>query len=116
MQGHGHHRIVECDLCGSVMRSDKLKNHRGGRCCTIRCDIYCAKIPSREYAAHKESHQLNLAHGFSTSSMSKGSVQCDEEVDDEFKDLYKDFGRYISTKTKRGVIMDSYNFQINNFY
>ena len=110
-------KIVSCNLCGTVQRSDNLERHKQSDRCRIRCEICCVRVRPELYQDHRNTHLMNLNLGFSDSSNSNEPPPSplEVEVEEEYSDVYKNFGKYIQTKVKIGRLMDRYNFQVSSF-
>ena len=107
------HKIVSCDLCGTVQRSDHMDRHKESNRCRIRCEICGVRVTSGLYQDHKRTHLMNLNLGFGDSSNSTEPTPSpfEVEVEEEYSDIYKMFDKYIKTKVKLGRLMDGYNFK-----
>ena len=108
-------KVVKCAKCGHITRADKLALHQSRNNCKIRCDQCCKLVQSASLDEHKKTHEMNLDFGFSQSSSLDAPIGCDSDIEEEFQDIYKNFRKYIKTKTKLGSIMDRYNFQSSIF-
>ena len=112
------HKIVSCDLCGTVQRSDHMDRHKESNRCRIRCEICGVRVKSGLYQEHKSTHLMNLNLGFGDSSNSTEptpsphlkwklkrstaiSTRCSPNI--------------LKTKVKLGRLMDGFNFQVSNF-
>ena len=108
------HKIVDCDLCFTPMRSDNLKNHRNGKHCKLRCKTCGTLIQSARFKAHLATHEVDLKVGQDIPSPEEYSPQ-QSEVEEPLKDMYTLYNKYIAPYTRLGNMMDVYNYQLPIF-
>ena len=80
------------------------------------CEICGISVQSNLFLEHKSVHMMDLNlqfhHGDSVDSIPS---PIGEAVEEEYIDVYKNFGKFICTKVKLGRLMDRYNFQVSSF-
>ena len=107
--------MVKCNDCGSLMRDDTLKRHKG--CCKIKCKVCGEKVAPLAMEEHKAVHEYNLRHSMSQSQSLASSLESEhtetEPELEQYGDIYRDYGRFISTFKRPGKIMDTHNFQVD---
>ena len=108
------HKIVECDLCHTKVKSNKLHGHRNGKHCKVRCSICCKPIRSAAITTHLASHEMDLKTDMSNSSKERTS-DSEDIVEEGLSDLYMLFQRHIDDYVKNGRLMGIFNYRIPVF-
>ena len=108
---------MSCDICKHVTRSDNLERHKTSTQCKVSCGLCKEMVPSKLIEEHKQVHAMNLNIGVTNDSCSLESpgFSQEPEVEIEFRDIYSTFEKYISTKQKKGKLMDRHNVRLSCF-
>ena len=108
------HKIIECDLCKSAIRSDNFKRHRGGKFCRKRCNVCGLQLHVTQLERHTQEHSLNLSVDLNPSPEYE-KPDTDEMIEEELRELYKTHYKQISSYEKFGTLADTFNYRINIF-
>lgn len=109
---------MDCDVCHTTIRSDKLVRHRNGKFCKVRCSICSKQIQSAEILKHLASHEMNLNTETDMStceSSGERSSESEEIVEEGLSDLYTLFQRFIDDYRKNGRMMNIFNYRLPVF-